>query len=218
MKKFWTAFISFLILVLFAVILIIPKSREVFSALSKSHPFSMAFIKFGLMATIGEIFAIRLSKKEWCLPTYVVSRAIIWGLIGIAITFMMTTFKGGVSALTDANTGVLFAGKDGTILNKFLKAFYTSAIMNLTFGPTFMAFHKCTDKMLELKSQGKPHKVFDAIGEIDFKGFVGFTLFKTIPLFWIPAHTITFLLPPQYQVIMAASLSIVLGVILSIKK
>ena len=38
----------------------------------------------------------------------------------------------------------------------------------------------------------------------------------TIPLFWIPAQTITFLLPEDYRVLFAAFLSIVLGVLLAI--
>lgn len=39
---------------------------------------------------------------------------------------------------------------------------------------------------------------------------------KTIPFFWIPAHTVTFLLPPEYQIVFAALLGIVLGVLLEI--
>ena len=46
----------------------------------------------------------------------------------------------------------------------------------------------------------------------------GFVFKKTIPLFWYPAHTITFLLPGDYQVLFAAFLGVVLGLILSIKK
>ncbi|MCK7530557.1 MAG: Mpv17/PMP22 family protein [Marinilabiliales bacterium] len=38
---------------------------------------------------------------------------------------------------------------------------------------------------------------------------------KTIPFFWIPAQTITFLLPPEFQILFAALLSTVLGVILA---
>ena len=103
--------------------------------------------------------------------------------------------------------------------NIFLKALYTSATMNLTFGPTFMAVHKCSDKYLEFKAAGEKKVGVDkVIDGIDWKFFVKFTLFKTVPLFWIPAHTVTFLLPGEYQVIMAASLSIALGIILSIKK
>ena len=44
----------------------------------------------------------------------------------------------------------------------------------------------------------------------------GFTILKTVPIFWIPAHTVTFLLPSEYQVITAAALSVALGVILSL--
>ena len=51
---------------------------------------------------------------------------------------------------------------------------------------------------------------------IDWCGFWGFTILKTVPFFWIPAHTVTFLLPAEYQVMMAAALSVALGVILSL--
>ncbi|MBQ6597571.1 MAG: Mpv17/PMP22 family protein, partial [Lentisphaeria bacterium] len=40
---------------------------------------------------------------------------------------------------------------------------------------------------------------------------------KTIVFFWIPAHTVTFLLPPDYRVLMSAVLSLVLGAILTFR-
>jgi hypothetical protein len=49
------------------------------------------------------------------------------------------------------------------------------------------------------------------MGRIDWHGFVSFVVLRTIPLFWIPAHTMTFLLPPEFRVLMAAVLSIALG-------
>lgn len=202
---------TYIVLAVFILVLAIPDSREVFKSLSSAHPFIMGFIKFGFLATVGEVLALRIRKKEWDLPTSMWQKALIWGAIGIAITFMMNAYKGSVGFLTE---GGLLPGKNST----FLKAFYTSAIMNLTFGPTFMAFHKCTDKWLDLKYEKKDHKLSDVVGGIDWYGFVSFTLFKTIPLFWIPAHTVTFLLPGEYQVIVAASMSIALGIILSIKK
>ena len=212
MKKSKIAWLfSFGVLGIFALILAIPQSREVFKTVSGEHPFVMGFIKFGFLATVGEVLALRIRKKEWDLPTSMWQKALIWGAIGIAITFMMNAYKGSVGYLTE---GGLLPGKNSA----FLKAFYTSAIMNLTFGPTFMAFHKCTDKWLDLKYEKKDHKLSDVVGSIDWHSFVSFTLFKTIPLFWIPAHTVTFLLPGEYQVIVAASLSIALGIILSIKK
>ena len=42
-----------------------------------------------------------------------------------------------------------------------------------------------------------------------------FVLKKTIPFFWFPAHTITFLLPPDFRVLFAAVLGIALGTLLA---
>jgi len=39
---------------------------------------------------------------------------------------------------------------------------------------------------------------------------------KTIPFFWIPAHTISFLLPAAYRTLFAALLGVALGLILTI--
>ena len=208
--------ISILIIVLFAAVLIIPATREVFKRLSSEHPYVMGFVKFALLASVGEVLALRIRSKEWRLPYYVGWRMLIWGLIGVAITFMMKAYSFGVAGLMEAD---LLPGKGEGFGSRLLKAFYTAAVMNLTFGPTFMATHKCTDKYLELRHDGvqKPG-LKGVIGGVDWHGFVSFTLFKTIPLFWIPAHTLTFLLPPEYQVIAAAALSIALGIILSLKK
>jgi phage-related protein len=54
----------------------------------------------------------------------------------------------------------------------------------------------------------------ELIEAINWDAFISFVVFKTIPFFWIPAHTVTFTLPIQYRVAVAADLSIILGVIL----
>lgn len=207
---------SIIILAAFAVILIVPASREVFKRLSAEHPYVMGFIKFGLLATVGEVLALTIRKKSPSMPFYIGWRMLIWGLIGVAITFMMKTYSFGVSGMLENG---LLPGKGEGFGNRLLKAFYTAAVMNLTFGPTFMATHKCTDKYLELRHSGmKKPGLKSVVNGVDWHGFVSFTLFKTIPLFWIPAHTLTFMLPAEYQVIAAAALSIALGLILSLKK
>lgn len=206
---------AFAVLAAFAAVLIIPQSREVFKTLSAAHPYIMGFVKFGLLATVGEVFALRLRKKAWILPVYTVWRIIIWGLIGVSITFMMKTYSFGVAGLVEND---FLPGAKAEFWNRLLCAFYTAAVMNLTFGPTFMAFHKCTDRFLELRSEGeKKPGLRRVIETVDWHKFVSFTLFKTIPLFWIPAHTLTFMLPAEYQVVAAATLSIALGIILSLK-
>ena len=210
-KKIVLPVVSYGVILAFALILIFPDSREWFKALSSSHSFLMGFVKFAFLATVGEIIAGRIAKGEWSLPVKIVARFVIWGIIGLWITYMMKVFSSGVAGLMAS--GVLPGGE-----NTFLKAFYTSATMNLSFGPTFMALHKCSDKYLELKDKKEKTDASSVITAIDWTGFAKFTLFKTVPIFWIPAHTITFMLPAEYQVIMAAALSVALGIILSIKK
>ncbi len=200
------------VILLFALILVFNQSRAVFKTLSNDVPLVMGFVKFALLASVGELVAIRLKSKYWRLPPLFIWRILIWGFLGICITFMMKTYSCAVNALTA--TGFLPGGNSA-----LLKAFYTSAVMNLSFGPTFMAFHKCTDKYLDIRAAGiKKPGLKRTVGEVDWGTFVSFTLLKTIPLFWIPAHTITFMLPSEYQVIAAAALSIALGIILCFKK
>lgn len=200
----------------FAAILIIPASREVFKALSNDHPYLMGFAKFAVLATAGELLAVRLAKKEWAIPSYVWARFLIWGVIGVWITYMMKIFGAGVGALMQSG---LLPCPENAFLNSFIKAFMISTTMNLSFGPTFMALHKCSDTYLDMRATGKRHiSLANVIHKVDWEKFATFTLCKTVPLFWIPAHTVTFMLPAEYQVAMAAALSVALGIILNLKR
>ena len=195
-------------LLAFIIMLAITPLREVFKKLSSSSPYIMGFIKFALLATAGELIAEIIKNKTIVVPCKIVWRFLIWGVIGVWITFMMKVFSTAVSTMMA--TGLL-VGKDSA----FLKAFFTSLIMNTTFGPTFMAVHKCSDKFLELRAKKENSSLLSVITGIDWHKFVSFTIFKTVPLFWVPMHTVTFLLPQEFQVMMAAGLSVALGVILS---
>ena len=187
----------------FALVLIIPQSREVFKTLSSDHPFIMGFVKFALLATAGELIAGYIATGKPTVPSKIIWRFVIWGFIGVWITFMMKVYGAAVA--------VLMGGGD----NALLRAFYISTIMNTSFGPTFMALHKCSDKWLDLRASGEKASIKAIMTGIDWSAFAGFTILKTVPLFWIPAHTVTFLLPSEYQVMMAAALSVALGIILS---
>ncbi|OHE42528.1 MAG: hypothetical protein A3K26_06960 [Tenericutes bacterium RIFOXYA12_FULL_35_10] len=107
-------------------------------------------------------------------------------------------------------------------LNRLSYAFIVSLAMNLIFAPTFMMLHRMTDTYIMLSSgslKNMRHVRFDQVIEaIDFKFLFSFVILKTIPLFWIPAHTLTFMLPSAYRVLLASYLSIALGMLLSIKR
>ena len=53
------------ILVGFSAVIILPGSREIFKGLSSEHMYIMGFIKFALLATVGECIATRLPKDLW---------------------------------------------------------------------------------------------------------------------------------------------------------
>lgn len=203
-------FFSFGTVLVFIAILAIPASREVFVTVSGQHHFIMGFIKFALLATVGDMIGIRLKTKAWGMPKGVVQKAIVWGCIGVLITLMFQIFGGGVTVCMDTD---YLPYTD----SKLLYAILVSAIMNLTFAPTFMAFHRISDTFIDMKCDGAADtSLKTVVSSIDWSGFVGFVVLKTVPFFWIPAHTLTFLVPGEYRVVLAASLSIALGIILGL--
>ncbi|MCK5762127.1 MAG: Mpv17/PMP22 family protein [Candidatus Izimaplasma sp.] len=176
-----------------------------------SVPLVAGFVKFFVLATIGDFIALRIKKGAWGKPDYLLVKATIWGFIGVAIVLMFGIFPVGVEYLQTEN----ILPFDGSII---AFALFTSVLMNLTFAPTMMAFHRITDTYLNLRVDNKDVKLKDAVNDIKWNQFFSFIILTTIPLFWIPAHTITFLLPSEYRVIFAALLGIFLGLILGMFK
>ena len=81
--------------------------------------------------------------------------------------------------------------------------------------------HKITDTHIghcggSVKALLTPIPMKRIMTELNWAVLWGFVFKKTIPLFWYPAHTITFLLPPNMRVLFAAILGIVLGVLLAV--
>ncbi len=203
------------ILALAAVVasLSVPASHRAFVQVTAAHPFLIGFAKFFLLATMGELLALRIVTGAWKAPSALAQRAVIWGFLGMAIVLVFSIFGAGVA---DALKKGLLPGGD----SRLAFAFAVSAIMNLTFAPAMMLTHRMTDTWLDLRGEtpGTVPSLAAVVARIDWKGFVGFVLFRTIPFFWIPAHTLTFLLPPEYRVLAAAFLSIALGALLAFAK
>lgn len=193
-----------------------------------------SFLKFALLATLGESIGLRIGAGVYNRKGFgLISRAIVWGFLGIGIKMAFVVFAAGTPALVEKYFGVSGAMESMKMKDIFeasthelgtarlITAFCISTIMNLTFAPVFMTFHKITDTHI-LNNGGTIGGLFSWIKlkEIfpKLNWFVqwDFVFKRTIPFFWIPAHTITFLMPSQYQVLFAALLGIVLGVLLSV--
>lgn len=199
-------FIWGLVLIAISVFLFAPTTGKFYLAIVSSYPYLTGYVKFAILATMGELLAVRIAKGEWLKPSGLLYKALVWGIFGIIITFMFRLFPAGIA-------GTIKMGSE--LMGLVVSAFLSSAIMNLTFAPVFMATHRITDSFIEMKVEKKSIKLSEIIEIIDWPGFIKAIVCKTIPFFWIPVHTVCFLLPSNYRVLTAAYLSIVLGAILA---
>ncbi len=194
--------------ILLAAFFIYEPTRALYSSAYNNQPVLISFIKFAILATSGEMLVSRLkngfyfSKEFGLLP-----KMIIWGVLGIFIYIAFGIFSTGVSGL--------FHAADNRILNAFL----ISLFMNIIFAPIMMLTHHITDLHIKNGSGRFKIKTFSPLyllTNTDWDKMWSFVFKKTIPFFWIPAHTITFLLPSQYRTLFAALLSIALGLLLAL--
>ena len=208
----------------------IPGAWDWFNETTKNHGLLMSFFKFAILGTFGEMLALRIREGVYIKKGFgLLPKLLVWGVLGVVIASAMTIFKTGTVKLLD--NGFRLNGKAAEWFagdlswGKFFVALCVSVLMNTLFAPVFMTFHKVTD--IHIAETGGTLKGFFSsplnIGEtlarkINWDIQYGFVFAKTIPLFWYPMHTITFLLPPTLQVLFAAFLGVALGVILSIKK
>lgn len=213
-----------------AALFAIPQTRcaEGFDWATRNHPYIMAFFKFAILATLGECLALRIRKGVYNEPGFgVVPRMMVWGFLGMCIAMAMVIFKTGVPAFLGSlgwhEATALFAAPAFS-WGKLGVAFAVSVLMNSIFAPVMMTFHKCTD--IHILDNGgtvrgllRPMKMREIFAhKVNWDMQWDFVIKRTIPLFWFPAHTITFILPPTLQVLFAALLGVALGLILALKK
>ncbi len=191
---------------------VLPSTATFLLDFNAHHAYVMGFVKFALLATMGELLVIRLEEGDWRRPAWLWAKSLVWGMVGVFVVLMFSLFNTGVQGA--GAKGLLPIGGEGWP-RSLLVAFWTSFIMNLTFGPVFMAAHRISDAWIEDRSKGGRRAFGDVVAAVDWKRFLGFVVGKTIPLFWIPVHTLVFLLPSEYRILAAALLSIALGVILT---
>ena len=224
MKKSDILVIAIVIIVLLPFFIFQPV-YDVFCTLTMLYPLWMAFLKFGILATFGEMLGQRIKTGQYYHKGFgLFPKFIVWGLLGMWIALAMSVFKVGIPAFMEKAScfaGVSDAMKGDFTWLKLVGAFFVSVMMNTSFAPVFMTVHKICDMHIaeydgKAVSLIKPVKVRQHIQNLNWDVQWNFVFKKTIPLFWIPAHTLTFCLPGEFQVLFAAFCSIILGLFLSI--
>lgn len=198
---------------------------EWYSTFNASHGMVMSFLKFGILSTLGEMLGCRISTGKYVTPTFgVLPRMVVWGFLGMGINMAMIIFSKGTPMFMQymgMTNAVEAFTTDGFSMDKLWVALAVSVAMNTIFAPVFMTFHKVTDAHIaahggSLKALVTPIPMAERLGTLNWQAQWGFVFRKTIPFFWYPAHTITFLLPAEQRVLFAALLGIVLGVLLAV--
>ena len=228
MKKSDFVVIGVIILILLPFF-IFPTCYRAYQDLNSAHGYMLSFIKFALLATFGECLGLRIRAGVYYKPRFgLLPRAIVWGFLGIAIKIAFVIFAEGAPMMLKTMGVHFLVANPADILRqpgfnwlKLFTAFSVSATMNIFFAPVFMAFHRITDT--HIQSTGGSMRGFLSwikVGryfkEINWHDFWDFVLKRTIPIFWIPAQTLNFMLPEGSRVLVAALYSIVLGVLLSL--
>ena len=158
-------------------------------------PYLSAVIQFAILGTLGEYVSNRLRKdgKPFTVKT-AAGKAMVWMILAVAIKTAFIGFDGFVAALV--LNGVL---PESFYNNEVLNAATKSVSMNLQFGPFMVLFHRLLDNLVS--------------GEKNWKNLDKALL--SLFWFWMPVHTVTFILPKVYQIGLAAVWSFVLGLLLS---
>lgn len=168
--------------------------------LVQAHPMVSAALQFAILGTLGEVLAASLRRRQPALPCtfpQLLWKVVAWALLGLVIKIGFTGMKGFTEALLAKGLLPGFVARHGVA-----HAFAVSMCTNVFFGPQMMAFHRIEDNLI-----------------LREKGFQGITrAWWTLVWFWIPAHTVTFSLPPDFQIGLAALWGLVLGVLLGLAK
>lgn len=162
-------------------------------ALVQAHPIYTAMAQFALLGTLGEIFSKWLQRRAFFLPfppRTLLLKALGWAALAVCIKYAFTGFLGFIDGLS---AHALLPGLSG-----FPRAFAVSLAMNLQFGPFLVIVHRLMDNAMD--------------GRANWSGLD--KAFLSLLWFWVPAHTVTFLLPPDFRIGLAALWSLALGLIL----
>ncbi|TKJ39100.1 hypothetical protein CEE37_11815 [candidate division LCP-89 bacterium B3_LCP] len=164
-----------------------------------ANPLFSAAVQFAVLGTLGEVLSSCIQKKRIALPcnlAQLAGKVLAWALLGIIIKYGFAGMKGFTLALLDHQMLPVF-------MNAGIGwAFAVSVLTNLFFGPQMMFFHRLEDNLISWKW--------------DLTGLT--RAWWTLIWFWIPAHTVTFSLPKEYQIGLAAVWSVVLGLIMGLTK
>jgi len=159
----------------------------------QAYPIITAMVQFAILGTLGDIFSKWIINRKIFFPFgagILLLKMAEWSILAVCIKYAFTGFHGFVDSLISHS----LIPEPGTIG----RSFAISLSMNLQFGPFLVITHRLLDNLITREKNWN---------NID-------KALLTLIWFWIPAHTVTFILPKPYQIGLAAVWSVILGLIL----
>ncbi len=188
------------------------KGLENFGNVTKQFPYIMGFLKFATLAMFGEMLKQRMKTGSWAVSKFPV-RVIVWGIFGCIMALAFGIFGTGMGNIMGDH---LWFGSnihtDKSFWNTLLFAISTSVWMNLIFAYPMMLAHEWANSVIAAGRFIGGAAFLEGLNKQAWGSFIP----KSIVWFWMPAHTVTFLLPAEYRVLMGAALGVALGFILTI--
>ncbi len=158
-----------------------------------SMPIVSSMIQFAILGTLGEVISKWVIRKSFKYPFgffLTLWKMIVWAILAVGIKY---AFKGHVAMVEALETAKMLPP-----LSNFGKALAISVSLNTQFGLLLVIMHRVLDNLVE------KHKNWRNLD----KGFYA------LLWFWVPAHTLTFMLSEPYRIGLAAVWSVALGLIL----
>lgn len=167
-------------------------------AVVRAQPLATAMLQFAVLGTLGDLLGAWLAARRlhWPLGDGLWWRKMLkWALLAVPIKVAFVGYAGFVQALVAY--GWLPQGQP------LVLALATSVAINLQFGPLLVLGHRWLNNRI---SGIRGARGWQNIG----------SSFWSLAWFWVPAHAITFALPPDWRIGLAALWSVVLGLILGL--
>ncbi len=126
-------------------------SKEIYDfyfQFNKDHELIAAFVKFAILATIGDVIGLRIKTGTYFKDGYgILPRMIVWGILGVTIKIAFVLFASGTPIFLESigleNAQIVMKG--AFTPEKLLVAFSISLALNLIYAPVMMTLHTITD-------------------------------------------------------------------------
>lgn len=187
--------------------LAVPETRGAFETWSAARPFTAGFLQLALLGSMGELLAGKFTTGRWRLRgVRLHQRALLWGIFGAGFALIFPLFSGGVD-------GLLAAGLLPGAERPLAVAFWKSLFLNTIYAFPAITLQKLVTAIIERGRLFSRWPFLEVFHSLDWR-----SMFRVVGgsclWFWLPANTVSFLLPAEFRVPSAALLGLALGVIL----